>query len=40
MSSTEVREAAKRGDGEALGELLTARVNEWVIERKLYMQGE
>lgn len=31
-----VREAARRGDGEALGGLLTEKVRNWVLERKLY----
>lgn len=35
-----VREAAKRGDREVLGGLLTKRVKDWVLERKLYTQDE
>lgn len=38
MSSTKVREAAKRRDEEALGALLTERVKNWVLERRLYTQ--
>lgn len=40
MSSTLVREAAKRQDGEVLGGLLTEKVKNWVLERKLYTQDE
>ncbi|KAL0636670.1 hypothetical protein Q9L58_004278 [Maublancomyces gigas] len=36
VSSTLVREAAKRQDGEVLGGLLTEKVKNWVLERKLY----
>ncbi|KAF6813561.1 cytidylyltransferase [Colletotrichum sojae] len=38
VSSTRVREAAARGDGEALKELLSARVREWVLEEGLYRE--
>lgn len=31
-----VREAAGRRDGEALGGLLTEKVKNWVLEKKLY----
>lgn len=35
-----MREAARRGDGEALEGLLTEGVKGWVLERKLYTPGE
>ncbi|WYZ37118.1 hypothetical protein EsH8_II_000624 [Colletotrichum jinshuiense] len=36
ISSTKVREAAKRGDSEKLGGLLSARVRDWVVAEGLY----
>lgn len=35
-----VREAAKRQDSEALGELLTERVKNWVLEKRFYTHDE
>ena len=36
VSSTKVREAVKRGDGDALRRLVTPGVAEWVLEQGLY----
>ncbi|KAF6819224.1 cytidylyltransferase family protein [Colletotrichum musicola] len=38
VSSTRVREAAARGDGEGLKGLLSARVRDWVLEEGLYRE--
>ncbi|MCJ1486238.1 hypothetical protein MMC06_006415 [Schaereria dolodes] len=40
VSSTKVREAAKRRDGKALENLLTRNVASWVTEEGLYMDDE
>ncbi|KAI9734799.1 MAG: hypothetical protein M1818_006786 [Claussenomyces sp. TS43310] len=37
ISSTKVREACQRGDEEALGELVTDGVRDWLLEEKLYL---
>lgn len=36
ISSTKVRDAAKTGDEEALGKLVTDGVKQWVLQEKLY----
>ncbi|KAF4637334.1 hypothetical protein G7Y89_g755 [Cudoniella acicularis] len=40
ISSTKVREAAKGGDREALKELVTEGVGEWIMEEGLYSSDE
>lgn len=37
VSSTKVREAAKKGDKEMLGKLVTQGVAEWVLQERLYV---
>lgn len=37
ISSTKVRDAAKRRDGKALGKLVTNGVRDWVLDQKLYL---
>lgn len=39
LSSTAVREAAERGDEEALDGMLTKDVKEWVVQRGLYRKA-
>ena len=38
ISSTKVRAAAKKGDREALGKLVTNRVAKWILEEDLYTE--
>ena len=39
VSSTAVRDAVQKGDGEALGGLVSAKVRAWVLEEGLYIEG-
>lgn len=40
ISSTKVREAVKKGDMSALGDLVTDRVRDWVLQEKLYLEDD